>query len=287
MRLQHEAIIFCFNDGTCLRWGNATVSFRSQLLRNLLVAGLDLALAKRCFLGFARYRRERARFIAAMPGAQRPMPLGGNFPCLGDWSADGGIATGQYFHQDLLVARQIHRASPSRHIDVGSRIDGFVAHLAAFRPVEVIDIRPLISQVPNLRFRQADMMGVLPSELIGASPSVSCLHALEHFGLGRYGDPIDVNGHLRGLANLVAMVAPGGMLYLSVPIGPSRIEFNAHRVFALPHLVELVASHLRVVRFSYVDDAGHLSENVPWTGSAAANTYGCTYGCGIIEAQRC
>jgi len=45
----------------------------------------------------------------------------------------GGDASGHYFHQDLIVARRIFERDPRKHVDVGSRIDGFVAHLAVFR----------------------------------------------------------------------------------------------------------------------------------------------------------
>jgi len=69
-----------------------------------------------------------------------------------------------------------------------------VAHVAAFRPIEVFDIRPLHSTVANITFVQADMMQ-LSSELVECTDTLSCLHTIEHFGLGRYGDPIRVNGH--------------------------------------------------------------------------------------------
>ena len=61
---------------------------------------------------------------------------------------------------------------------------------------------------------------------------LSCLHAIEHFGLGRYNDPIDVDGHIKGITNLVKLVSTGGYLYISFPIGQNdEIYFNAHRVF--------------------------------------------------------
>jgi SAM-dependent methyltransferase len=126
----------------------------------------------------------------------------------------------------------------------------------------------------------------LPPEYISYSDSVSCLHALEHFGLGRYGDPIDPDGHLKGLAALSRLVRPGGVLYLSVPIGPDRIEFNAHRVFSVPYLLGLFREDLDVLAFSYVDDDGDLHENVPLDGDASAASFGCTYGCGIFELTR-
>jgi len=62
---------------------------------------------------------------------------------------------------------------------------------------------------------------------------------MEHFGLGRYGDPVNYDGYLLGLNNLYQILKIGGKLYFSVPIGPQRIEFDAHRVFSLSYLLEL------------------------------------------------
>jgi SAM-dependent methyltransferase len=224
-------------------------------------------------------RRQRAR-------SARPFDFGPAFICVHEKFAAGGTARGHYFHQDLLVARRIHQRAPQRHVDVGSRVDGFVAHVASFRPIEVLDIRPLKSSVPNLHFLQGDLMQPLAPQLVACTDSLSCLHALEHFGLGRYGDPVDHDGYLLGLANLARMVRPGGRLYLSVPIGPQRIEFNAHRVFAVATLLELVAPQFEVDGFSIVDDDGDLHENVALDAARVASNFGCRYGCGILELTR-
>ena len=96
--------------------------------------------------------------------------------------------------------------------------------------IQGIDIRPAESTARNISFRQFDLMNDDPIGL-GKFDSFSCLHALEHFGLGRYGDQIDPNGWLMGLAALTEITRSGGPLYLAVPIGPQRIEFDAHRVF--------------------------------------------------------
>ncbi|HUO93205.1 MAG TPA: DUF268 domain-containing protein [Rhizomicrobium sp.] len=212
-------------------------------------------------------------------------PFGELYPCLDDRGDNAGTAKGHYFHQDLLVARRIFANAPRLHIDVGSRVDGFVAHVAAYREIEVFDVRPLTSHIPNVRFRQVDMTAPLPPALQGYCDSASCLHALEHFGLGRYGDPVDFEGHLKGLANLKGVLVPGGKLYLSVPIGPQRIEFNAHRVFAVSTLLDLL-SDMRVDRFSYVDDRGDLHENAALEADAIAANFGCRYGCGILELTK-
>ncbi len=151
-------------------------------------------------------------------------------PCLHDWLEEGGYTRSEYFWQDLLVARWIFEENPVKHVDVGSRIDGFVAHVASFREIEVFDVRPISTKVSGIVFKQADFMQ--PLELGECyCDSLSCLHAIEHFGLGRYGDPIDPMGYQCGIANMARLLKLGGRFYLSTPIGQERVEFNAHRVF--------------------------------------------------------
>jgi SAM-dependent methyltransferase len=183
------------------------------------------------------------------------------------------------------VARRVIGA-PRVHVDVGSRVDGFVAHVAAFRRILVIDIRPLTSRTANLEFVRADLMEPLREDLVDCCDSLSCLHALEHFGLGRYGDRIAYDGYLVALANLHRMLKQGGKLYLSVPIGPQRIEFNAHRVFSVAYLLECVQGRYDVDHFSFVDDRGDLHEHVLIRQADVDADYGCTYGCGILELTK-
>lgn len=202
-----------------------------------------------------------------------------------DKMQQSGTAKGHYFHQDLLVARRIFERNPERHVDVGSRIDGFVAHVAAFRSIEVLDIRPQDSKVKNIVFTRADLMS-LPPEMCNYCDSLSCLHAIEHFGLGRYGDQIDYEGHIKGLNSLHALLRRGGMLYLSCPIGPQRIEFNAHRVFAVKYLLSLLESRYKLHSFSYVDDNGDLHENVELKPELVDTNFQCYYGCGIFELEK-
>lgn len=216
----------------------------------------------------------------------RNFPFGKPYPCLEDRFLESGNAKGHYFHQDLLVARRIHSNAPGVHLDVGSRIDGLVAHVAAFRSIVVLDIRPLSSAIPNVRFLQADLMRPVPDELVDFCDSVSCLHAMEHFGLGRYGDPINYDGYALGIENLHRILKTGGKLYFSVPIGPQRIEFDAHRVFAVRYLLECFSGRYRADRFSFVDDLGDLHEDVALIESDVEACFGCNFGCGILELTK-
>jgi hypothetical protein len=182
-------------------------------------------------------------------------PLSFTYPCLGDFEDSAGHTDQHYFHQDLYVARQVFTRNPVKHIDIGSRIDGFVAHVATFRPIIVIDIRPLPNTIENVTFVQADLSRPLLHS--PTADSVSCLHALEHFGLGRYGDPIRHDGWRTGLTQIAAIVASGGVFYLSVPIGRQRIEFNAHRIFNPATIIAAAAEErLTLKEFSYISDRG-------------------------------
>ncbi len=176
------------------------------------------------------------------------------WPILGDWRASAGTASGHYFHQDLWAARRVLMANPSLHVDVGSRVDGFVAHLLCAMPVTVVDIRPLSSSVEGLTFVRDDMT-VLSSFATGSVESLSCLHALEHVGLGRYGDPVSVRALADSALALSRVLSPGGRLYLGVPIGKERVAFNANRILS-PQAAEGLFPELELVSFAAVDDQG-------------------------------
>ena len=160
-------------------------------------------------------------------------------PCLSDYYEESGDIKSEYFWQDLYIAQMIFKNTPKRHIDIGSRIDGFVAHVASYRSIDVIDIRPIQSQIPNVNFYQMDVMNDNFKIHISCD-SLSCLHTIEHFGLGRYGDQINNNGYELGLKNMTKLLTPGGKFYLSTPVGVEKVEFNANWIFNPIKIVEIV-----------------------------------------------
>ena len=214
---------------------------------------------------------------------------GGNvnllFPCLNDLKENSGSASGHYFHQDLLVAQKIFKNKPLKHLDVGSRVDGFVAHVAGFRKIEVIDIRPQKNKIKNIHFLQGDLVN-LSSKFFNKYDSVSSLHTVEHIGLGRYGDPIDPSGHIKAIENLKMAVKKNGRLYISVPISSNeRVEFNAHRVFNIKTILSFF-DDWKLLSFSYVDDLGSLHENISTSNIDSKNSFNCKWGCGIFEFKK-
>ncbi len=212
-------------------------------------------------------------------------PITKLYPCLDDRFDKSGTLPLHYFYMDRHVAARIWENNPIKHVDIGSRVDGFIAHLSVFRQVEVFDIRPAVFMIPNVSFRQTDLMS---RETLTENycDSISSLHAIEHFGLGRYGDPVSINGHLDALNNITYLLQPGGKFYFATPIGPQRIEFDAHRVFSLRYLCELFQEQYKIDHFSYISDNNEFFEHVPLTDALIDSNANCTYGCGIFEMTR-
>ena len=225
----------------------------------------------------AEYESQRRN---SLDGLRFPA-TGKRYRIVSDRFDNAGTASGHYFHQDLWVARKIFENNPRKHVDFGSRVDGFVAHVASFRDIQVGDIRPLASAHPSILTFEVDLS---KPELIRESiaDSISCLHALEHFGLGRYGDPVDYDGWKKGFESLTKALEPGGTLYLSVPIsGEERVEFNAHRIFSVTTIQSLIAPHFVVVDFAYVDDRGDLILYADVTSAEYLESFRLEHGCGI------
>lgn len=262
------------------------MTVRRTLIRlHVFLAG-QLGLDARRFVasvrGIPRFLRDWRRFRRGYDGALLLRP------CLHDWREEGGITRDEYFWQDLLVARWIFEAKPERHVDIGSRVDGFVAHVASFREIEVFDVRPITTQVPGVVFKQADLMQPVPMGADGGGycDSLSCLHAIEHFGLGRYGDPIDPQGTERGIANMAQLLKPGGRFYLSAPIGRERVEFNAHRVSDPRTLIRCAESNgLRLRRLTVIAAGGTVGD-AELSEESLQQLARAEYGLGILVFER-
>ena len=241
------------------------------------------------FLGIIKYILDYGRYRAALlkSEADKSNPfqakISSMFPCLLDYSHNSGIAKGHYFYQDIYVAAQIISRTPAIHLDLGSRVDGFIAHLLAAKQATLIgDIRPLYIQSEYVQHLQIDLMDNFTVKSIQHKYlSISCLHVLEHLGLGRYGDPIDVDGHLKALKNITSLLDPDGRLYISFPISKySRLEFNAHRVFSKDYAERWFQSiGLSIVDFKCIADDGYFVDEKELSSQLFLENL--VYGCGI------
>jgi SAM-dependent methyltransferase len=193
-------------------------------------------------------------------------------PCLTDRASHTPFDP-HYFYQAAWLARELSGAKPSVHVDIGSSVVA-TGVLSAFVPLLFVDFRPLRAGLPNLDSIAADITRLPFAD--ASVQSLSSLHVVEHIGLGRYGDRIDPQGWRAGLRELERVLAPGGRLYLSTPVGRDRVCFNAHRVFS-PKAILGALPELKVERFAMVDDGGHYKETAELT--EAENM---SYGCGMF-----
>ena len=155
-----------------------------------------------------------------------------------------------YIYHPAWAARVLSRVRPKRHTDISSTLN-FCAVVSAFIPVDFYDYRPAPLHLNGLNSLAANLLE-LPFEE-NSLESVSCMHVLEHVGLGRYGDPVDPNGDVKAIQELCRVLAPGGSLLIAVPVGEARVQFNAHRVYRHRDVLSYFEG-LELVEFALIPD---------------------------------
>lgn len=222
--------------------------------------------------GYLRLVRDLRRYRALGGSA----PRSELYPQLHD-RLPGSPYDKHYFHQDIWAARHVARFAPERHVDVGSRVD-LVGFLTAVTHVTFVDIRPLEAELEDFESVAGSVLA-MPFE-DGSVSSLSCLHVAEHIGLGRYGDTLDPDGTVKAAAELARVLAPGGQLLFSGPVGVPRTCFNAHRIHA-PQDIVAMFGELELAEFGGIDDAGRFA--VP---RAIEDLDRAHYACGLFRFTR-
>ena len=156
------------------------------------------------------------------------MSLVDMYPCVRERTG-ATIFDRHYVYHVAWAARKLAAARPAEHVDVSSSLY-FAVTVSAFVPIRFFDYRPADLALSNLESRPADLLSLpFPDNSV---KSLSCMHVVEHIGLGRYGEPIDPSGDIKACRELARVLAPGGRLLFVAPIGGvARIEFNAHRIY--------------------------------------------------------
>jgi len=197
--------------------------------------------------GYGWFLRDMVRFKHLDPSAR--MLTTSLFPCLHDRLSLTPVDA-HYFYQQVWAFERIIEDGPEEHVDVGSSYQ-MSGYLSAVVPTKFIDIRPITVHRNRLTVTKGSILD-LPFASQSVS-SLSCLHVVEHIGLGRYGDPIDPQGMQRACRELSRILRRGGSLYVSMPIGKKRLCFNAHRITPPSAVLELF-SDLELKDFCAVDD---------------------------------
>jgi SAM-dependent methyltransferase len=158
----------------------------------------------------------------------------------------------QYVYHVAWAAKVIASNPPALHVDIGSSLY-FPAMLSAFVPVRFYDFRPAELDVEGVESLPGNLLSLpFPDRSVA---SLSCMHTVEHVGLGRYGDPIDFDGDLQAMSELQRSLAPDGSLLFVVPVGRPRVVFNAHRIYSYEQIIEPFSA-LELAEFALIPEHG-------------------------------
>ena len=214
-----------------------------------------------------------------MSPARFPIRWEDRYPCLTDNTGSTNFDR-HYVYHTAWAARVLARTRPERHVDISSYLY-FSTIVSAFVPVEFYDYRPAALGLDNLRSDFADLNRLSFED--GSINSLSCMHVVEHIGLGRYGDAMDPDGDLKAIAELKRVLAPGGRLLFVVPVGEPRIEYNAHRIYGFDQ-VRTYFRELELEEFSLIPDSADQGGLIPH--ASAAQVAELRYGCGCFLFRR-
>jgi SAM-dependent methyltransferase len=248
------------------------------------VSAHPLRALKRQLRGAAAYGRFLADFatfrrLSFRAGRDLSLRWRDQYPCLADRTNTTPFDP-HYTYHTAWAARVLAELRPERHVDIGSSLM-FIVSVSAFVPVDFYDYRPAPLGLSGLRSLAADLTSLPFADR--SLRSLSCMHVVEHVGLGRYGDPLDPAGDLTAMRELQRVVAPGGSLLFVVPVGQPRVCYNAHRIYSYEQIVEAFAE-LRVRQFALIPDGGAHRDGLILDADphlVARQKYGC--GCFWLE----
>lgn len=242
---------------------------------------LKVARLLRNYWRYACFIREFIRFerLSAVGGARFRTRWADRYPCLDDNTKTTGFDR-HYLYHPAWAARKLAEIRPKLHTDISSTLH-FAAHISAFIPTQFFDFRPADVQLAGLTCKAANVLSLPFSDV--SIESLSCMHVVEHVGLGRYGDQLDPDGDLKAMRELARVLAVDGHLYFVVPVGQPRLMFNAHRIYAYEQVLAAFA-HLELVSFTLI--AEHHGEGGLLTDATAEDAGKQGYGCGCFMFTR-
>jgi SAM-dependent methyltransferase len=254
---------------------------KSKLGKNQVIAGIYNRIMHPP-LSEQQFKEEFDQFSTLSQLKQQRFLLQWNdrYPCLQDRTTETDFNR-HYVYHVAWAARILAKIMPDSHVDISSSIN-FCSVVSAFIPVQFYDLRPVSLHLSNLKTGYANLMS-LPFEN-DSIPSLSCMHVIEHIGLGRYGDTIDPDADLVAMNELLRILAPEGNLLFVVPIGGvPKIMFNAHRIYSYDQVLGFFDT-LELVSFSLIPDYPGTNGFLDIASKADADK--CEYGCGCFQFRK-
>jgi hypothetical protein len=182
-----------------------------------------------------------------------------------------------YVYHPAWACRVLRRTRPALHHDFSSTLN-FIAMASAWVPITFCDYRPAALQLDGVATRCENLTQLSFAD--DSLDSVSCMHVLEHIGLGRYGDVLDYDGDLKAVAELTRVVRVGGDLLIVLPLGrTARIQFNAHRIYTWGAVLEMFRDRFDLVESALIPEQPNLGL-VYSPDASLLNTQ--TLGCGCF-----
>lgn len=224
-----------------------------------------------------RFQHDYHRFkkLARQTEARFVLRWRDRYPCLYDKTPTATFDRHYVFHT-AWAARVLATTHPESHTDISSSLY-FCSLVSAFVPIKFYDYRPAYLNLDGLVSGTADLLSLPFADR--SIDSLSCMHVVEHVGLGRYGDPLDPDGDLNAMTELKRVLATGGQLLFVVPIGRPKLMFNAHRIYSYDQIMEYF-SDLSLHEFSLIPDNAEQEGLIRNSTRSVANTQ--TYGCGCF-----
>lgn len=243
-------------------------------MKNLIKKFIRLALSPFIIFDYIKFKRysRNGRFS---------LKINNLYPCIRDKTITTSFDR-HYVYHTAWAARVLKEINPKLHIDISSSLY-FSAILSAFIPVDFYDYRPAKLILSNLNSKEGNLHN-LPFNSYSVQ-SISCMHTIEHIGLGRYGDPIDPNGDIKAITELKRVTAKNGNLIIVVPVGKPKIEFNAHRIYSYEQIISYVVDEdFSLKEFAFIpehEDQGGLERN-----SQPKRVIDADYACGCFWFKR-
>lgn len=247
------------------------IPFAATLYRTLALPIKYLLFVKQ-FVHFKNTFKDKTRFILKWKDV---------VPCLFDNTKKTGFDS-HYIYHIAWAIRVLKKLKPDRHVDISSSLY-FVVNASAYTPIDFYDYRPAEIYLDGLKTYSADLLNLPFSD--NSISSLSCMHVVEHIGLGRYGDSINYNGDCIAIAELKRVIMKNGYLLFVVPLGATAvIKFNAHRIYTYQQIRELF-NGFTIEEFALIPDNYErigLIEN-PDETILAKQHYAC--GCFLLRKQ--